>query len=77
LESETILTPLEQAAIEEAVADTATNDLPEVLDLLPLRDAVVFPMLVAPISVSRPKYISEHPIPKTQAWMTSTPSAWR
>ena len=57
LESETILTPLEQAAIEEAVADTATNDLPEVLDLLPLRDAVVFPMLVAPISVSRPKYI--------------------
>ena len=57
LESETILTPLEQAAIEEAVADTATNDLPEVLDLLPLRDAVVFPMLVVPISVSRPKYI--------------------
>ena len=57
MESETILTPLEQAAIEEAVADTATNDLPEVLDLLPLRDAVVFPMLVAPISVSRPKYI--------------------
>lgn len=57
LESETILTPLEQAAIEEAVADTATNDLPEVLDLLPLRDAVVFPMLVAPISVSRTKYI--------------------
>jgi ATP-dependent Lon protease len=48
---------LEQAAIEEAVADTATNDLPDVLDLLPLRDAVVFPMLVAPISVSRPKYI--------------------
>jgi ATP-dependent Lon protease len=57
LESETILTPFEQAAIEEAVADTATSDLPEVLDLLPLRDAVVFPMLVAPISVSRPKYI--------------------
>lgn len=57
MESETILTPLEQAAIEEAVADTATNDLPELLDLLPLRDAVVFPMLVAPISVSRPKYI--------------------
>ena len=57
MESETILTPFEQAAIEEAVADTATSDLPEVLDLLPLRDAVVFPMLVAPISVSRPKYI--------------------
>ena len=57
MESESILTPLEQAAIEEAVADTSTNDLPDVLDLLPLRDAVVFPMLVAPISVSRPKYI--------------------
>jgi len=57
LESESTLTPLEQAAIEEAVANTSTNDLPDVLDLLPLRDAVVFPMLVAPISVSRPKYI--------------------
>lgn len=48
---------MEQAAIEEAVAETSTTDLPQTLDLLPLRDAVVFPMLVAPISVSRPKYI--------------------
>ena len=57
MESEIILTLLEQATIEEAAANTATNNLPEVLDLLPPRDDGVVPMLVVPISVSRPKYI--------------------
>lgn len=34
------------------------SPLPDELSLLPLRDAVVFPMLVAPIVVGRPPYVS-------------------
>lgn len=33
--------------------DASRPDIPEILNLLPLRDSVVYPMLIAPLSVSR------------------------
>lgn len=57
-------TPSEEpvvVAIDETPAEASevpTEDtkptLPEVLNILPLRESVVFPMLIAPLSVSRP-----------------------
>ncbi|MBX3110451.1 MAG: endopeptidase La [Fimbriimonadaceae bacterium] len=48
-------------AIDESPDDTTADSaeeakpsLPEVLNVLPLRESVVFPMLIAPLSVSRP-----------------------
>ncbi len=37
--------------------DDATPNIPDELNLLPLRDAVVFPMLVAPVAVGREQFV--------------------
>ncbi|MBS1715543.1 MAG: endopeptidase La [Armatimonadetes bacterium] len=39
------------------IEDEPKPDIPDVLNLLPLRDSVVYPMLIAPLSVARPAAI--------------------
>jgi ATP-dependent Lon protease len=42
------------ASVEEAGEEEKRPEIPTELNLLPLRDSVVYPMLIAPLSVSRP-----------------------
>ena len=46
---------LESLPLEEESGDTESRrpDVPEILNLLPLRESVIYPMLIAPLSVSR------------------------
>ena len=62
-EEETIVdeTPSEDFAVMEIQAprrmtsteDEPRPDIPDVLSILPLRDSVIYPMLIAPLSVAR------------------------
>jgi ATP-dependent Lon protease len=47
----------EQNIIGQIQPDDEKQNLPDELSLLPLRDAVVFPMLVAPIAVGREQFV--------------------
>jgi ATP-dependent Lon protease len=46
---------LESLPLEEESGDSESRrpDVPEILNLLPLRESVIYPMLIAPLSVSR------------------------
>ncbi len=46
---------LEALPVEEESGDSESRrpDVPEILNLLPLRESVIYPMLIAPLSVSR------------------------
>lgn len=54
LEEEIVEEPMSTVAeIEDPLDEERKPDVPEVLSLLPLRDSVIYPMLIAPLSVSR------------------------
>lgn len=49
-------TPVQADGVSEGGDDAESRpDVPETLSLLPLRDSVIYPMLIAPLSVSRPR----------------------
>lgn len=52
-EEDELIEMVAEAAGIEAIEDDAKPDLPEEISLLPLRDSVIYPMLIAPLSVSR------------------------
>jgi ATP-dependent Lon protease len=55
-EEETLSEEILDAAVEQAIEEHSEErrpDVPEVLNLLPLRDSVIYPMLIAPLSVAR------------------------
>src|SRR3954464_12674236 len=39
--------------LHEPNGEEAKPDIPEILNIMPLRDSVIYPMLIAPLSVSR------------------------
>jgi ATP-dependent Lon protease len=45
---------LPMSSVDEASRSAGGQDIPEVLPLLPVRDLVVFPYMIAPLRVSRP-----------------------
>ncbi|MFN3728321.1 MAG: endopeptidase La [Fimbriimonadaceae bacterium] len=51
-EAEAIEVPVAEAVPEQS-EEERRPDVPDVLNLLPLRDSVIFPMLIAPLSVAR------------------------
>ena len=51
------LEELVEAVVSEEDGEETNPDIPRELNLLPLRDSVVFPMLIAPLSVGRPKSV--------------------
>jgi len=52
-ELEALEAAAEVIAAEAEDAEDAKPDIPDVLNLLPLRDSVIYPMLIAPLSVGR------------------------
>lgn len=51
------LEELVEAVVSQDVSDEKPQDIPEILNLMPLRDSVVVPMLIAPLSVGRPNSV--------------------
>lgn len=59
LEQDMLDAVIESVAVDAEISDSdeKTPEIPGELNILPLRDSVIFPMLIAPLSVSRPSSI--------------------
>lgn len=53
IEEEELESELGAPQIQEPSDEQARPDVPEILNILPLRDSVIYPMLIAPLSVAR------------------------
>ncbi len=51
------LEELVEAVVSQDISDEKPQDIPDELNLMPLRDSVVVPMLIAPLSVGRPNSV--------------------
>lgn len=53
IEEESVSEDLPSPDVEDGTEQEAKPDVPSILNILPLRDSVIYPMLIAPLSVGR------------------------